>query len=149
MSPLSREKKSFLTLKQGPARAVAAGPGDRRRGALQRPDDRPHQPVAQGRRSPRGRHRPLPLLVHTAGMNESNVERHGNPVTEWWNSVHEQRDSMKLVKDDNIDKTHQYEGLRPQGSVLVAQTEAEVSVHSIGRIDISSKGDKFLCSKVI
>ena len=39
--------------------------------------------------------------------------------------VHEQRDLMKHVKDHNMDK--QYEGLRPQGSVLVAQTEAKVS----------------------
>ena len=52
--------------------------------------------------------------------------------------VHEQRHLMKHVKDHNIDKTQQYEGLRPQGSVLVAQTEAEVSVPRIGRIDISS-----------
>ena len=48
--------------------------------------------------------------------------------------VNEQRDLMKHVKDRNIDKTQQYEGLRPQGSVLVAQTEAKVSVKYRARL---------------
>ena len=58
---------AFQNLKQGSARAFPSGPGDWGRGALQRADDRPHQPLSQGRRPPRGRDGPLPLLLHPAG----------------------------------------------------------------------------------